>query len=70
MSKLKFYLIIIICFLAEAKAQVIHIKTATTSLVYSVYGSKIKQFHFGNSLSSIDGITKFAAWYKAYYGIK
>ncbi len=67
MSKLKFYLIIIICFLAEAKAQVIHIKTATTSLVYSVYGSKIKQFHFGNSLSSIDGITKLTTPFDEIY---
>jgi alpha-galactosidase len=67
MSKLKFYLIFITCLLVEAKAQVIHIKTTNTSLVYGVYGQKIKQFHFGKFLNSTDGVPKLSTTFDEIY---
>jgi alpha-galactosidase len=67
MRTLKFYLIFIACLSGVANAQVIHIRTTNISLVYGLYGQKIKQIHFGNSLSSTDGIAKLSTAFDEIY---
>ena len=47
---------VFVCVSSITKAQVIHIKTNNISLVYGVYENKLKQVHFGNHLSSTEGI--------------
>lgn len=50
-----------------AFAQVIHIKTNNTSLVYGVYKNKVKQVHFGNSLGSTAGINDLSSAFDEIY---
>lgn len=54
----------------KISAQVIHIKTEKTSLVYGVYDQKLKQVHFGKFLSATTGIddlsTKFDEIYPSF----
>ncbi|PWD98926.1 alpha-galactosidase [Marinilabilia rubra] len=47
---------VLICVSCITRAQVIHIETNNSSLVYGVYKNKLKQIHFGNSLSTTEGI--------------
>ncbi len=60
MLQLKIRILLSLCFLIAAsyavRSQVIHIETGNTSLVYGVYGNKVKQVHYGSRLTSTAGI--------------
>ena len=55
-AKLTIKLAFLLMFGVGLQAQVVHIKTNNVSLVYGVFKTKVKQIHFGNSLTSTDGI--------------
>jgi len=66
-AKIAFILTFIFIMKVGLNAQVIHIETNSTSLVYGVYDSKIKQVHFGNHLSSVEGIEKLSTSFDEVY---
>lgn len=70
--KIKWIMVIctLLCVGVLAKAQIIHIETERISLVYGVNDEKLQQVHFGNHLSSVDGVehlsTKFDEIYPSF----
>ena len=68
-NKIKFLITIcvVVCLSYKLTAQVIHIQTSKTSLVYGIHEKKIKQLHFGKILSSTNGIKDLSTAFDEIY---